>query len=116
MVLLLVLMCADALVATVRPWPTKLILDYVLVGQTIPATASWLRSLPGVSTGETVSRAALLAWLATLPIGIFLIGQLVTSLSGLVGLHVGQRMQIGLRADLFERSEERRVGKECRTR
>ena len=95
--LLAALMLAAIGIDLLKPWPMKFIVDNVLRGAPLPATAGWMAQLPG---GGTPS--ALLAWLALATLLIFLAAQGLRMLQNYVQTGVGGKMLYHLGADLFE--------------
>jgi ATP-binding cassette subfamily B protein/subfamily B ATP-binding cassette protein MsbA len=81
-----------------KPWPLKLIVDYVLTNQSLPNTVAWIETLPG-----GVSASWLLGWLVGSTILIFLVSDLVRTTLVHVRIGVGSRMMYDLGADLFDR-------------
>jgi ATP-binding cassette subfamily B protein/subfamily B ATP-binding cassette protein MsbA len=80
-----------------KPWPLKLIVDYVLIGQPLPDGVIWLRSLPG---GE--SRQQLLTWLAGGTIALFLATEMARISQTYLETRVGNRIAYDLGAVLFD--------------
>jgi ATP-binding cassette subfamily B protein/subfamily B ATP-binding cassette protein MsbA len=80
-----------------RPWPLKLILDYVLTGKNLPASASLLLGLPG-----TESRAGLLAWLTAFMVLIFLGAWLLKMAQSYLQARTGAKVTYALAGRIFD--------------
>jgi len=91
------MMLLGVVLDVLKPWPLKLIVDYVLTGQSLPDAVSWINLLPG-SARPTV----LLGWLAIATIMLFLASRIAWLMQGYVQTGVGARMVYGLGAALFE--------------
>ncbi|MHC4092055.1 MAG: ABC transporter ATP-binding protein, partial [Planctomycetota bacterium] len=81
-----------------KPWPLKLIVDSVLADQPLPGAVSWITALPGGA-----SPVALLGWLTTATILIFLGAWASRMARSYVQSGVGNQMSYELGADVFER-------------
>jgi len=81
-----------------KPWPLKLLVDYVLTKQSLPDAVAWIETLPG-----GVSASWLLGWLVSSTILIFLASDLIRTTLVHVRIGVGSRMMYDLGADLFDR-------------
>ena len=80
-----------------RPWPTKLLVDQVLGGQSMPApVGAVLTYLPGPG-----GREGLLLWVCIGTVGLFLAGSALSMVSTVTSVALGQRMTYDLGADLF---------------
>ena len=80
-----------------KPWPMKLIVDYVLTGQSITSQLAWaVGLLPGAAT-----RQGLLVWCIVGTVVLFLIGWALSVASAYASIAFGQRMIYDLAADLF---------------
>ena len=99
----LVLLIADAGLQAVRPWPVKVIVDVILGGAALPASATWLTGLPGVRSPEGLANVTMLFWLAGLTIFVFLTTQAINALRSQIEIVVGQRMVRSLRIRVFDR-------------
>jgi ATP-binding cassette, subfamily B, bacterial len=92
----LLLMIIGTIFEVLQPWPLLLLVDYVLVGEPLPAAVSWIEQLPGTATSP-----GLIAWLAVATIMLFLFGQLALLLRSYLQAGLGTRMIYGLGGDLF---------------
>jgi ATP-binding cassette, subfamily B, bacterial len=81
-----------------KPWPLKLLVDYVLTNQPLPDIVAWIETLPG-----GVSTSWLLGWLVSSTILIFLASDLIRTTLVYVRIGVGSRMMYDLGAELFDR-------------
>jgi ATP-binding cassette subfamily B protein/subfamily B ATP-binding cassette protein MsbA len=81
-----------------RPWPLKLIVDYVLKGKPLPAGWRWVAALPGGSTAN-----GLLAWLAAATVVLFLAAQAIAVVVLRMRSDVGGRMANDLGAEVLGR-------------
>jgi ATP-binding cassette, subfamily B, bacterial len=81
-------------VAVLKPWPMKVIVDYVLLAQPVPARLA--EAVPG--GGAPVN---LLWWGVAATVLIFLIGWMLQMAGALVHVTFGQRMVYDLASDLF---------------
>ncbi len=95
--LIIILMLAGVGLTLLLPWPLKLIVDYVLTGEPLPATLGWISLLPGSAVP-----AALLAWLVGSTILLFVATQLVQVGQAYLRNRVGNRMKYALGATVFE--------------
>jgi ATP-binding cassette subfamily B protein/subfamily B ATP-binding cassette protein MsbA len=80
-----------------KPWPLKLIVDYVLTNQSLPNSVAWIETLPG-----GVSTSWLLGWLAGSTILLFLGREVIRTTLVYVQAGVGNRMMYDLGARLFD--------------
>ena len=80
-----------------RPWPTKLLVDQVLGGQPVSGKLARLMHLLPAGSGTQ----GLLLWVCIATVLIFVVGTLMTMLSTLASVKLGQRMTFDLGADLF---------------
>ena len=97
---LLALAVAGAAFEALKPWPLKLIVDYVVPHRPLPQRARWLEALPGAGSGPV-----LLGWLAGGTLLVFLAGWLVRALRAYTETGIGTRMTWALGADLFDRAQ-----------
>jgi ATP-binding cassette subfamily B protein/subfamily B ATP-binding cassette protein MsbA len=97
MVILLLMFVGDALIV-LKPWPLKLIIDYVLRGSPLPEMVSPINRLPG---GD--SSLGLLGWLAAATVLIFLAHEGINILQGYVRDGAGKRMVYNLGSNIFDR-------------
>ena len=124
-----------------KPWPMVFLIDYVLRKKAMPA---WLEHLIAALPGAH-GATQLIAWAVATTVILFLLSWAVNVLTNYANISLGQRMTYDLAADLFTkfqqlslrfhasksvgdnirrvtadcaciRSEERRLGKECRSR
>jgi ATP-binding cassette subfamily B protein/subfamily B ATP-binding cassette protein MsbA len=95
--LLLLLLLAGVGLNVLKPWPLKLIVDYVLTDQPLPGAVAWLKALPG---GESTN--LLLSWLAGGTIALFLTSEAVRITQKYLEVGVGDRMAYDLGAALFD--------------
>ncbi len=84
-------------VDTLKPWPTKLVIDSVLAGRPLPYGVGWVSALPGGGSG-----AGLLVWLTSGTILLYLAGWLFRVAQLYVRTGLGTRMSYDLGADLFD--------------
>lgn len=80
-----------------KPWPLKLIVDNVLGGRPLPASASWI-----VGTAGRPSTEVLLGWLSLGMIVIFLMHQALRLMQAHLQSGLGNRMVYDLGAQLFD--------------
>ena len=92
--LVLAAVALDAL----KPWPLKLLVDYVVQGRDLPAQARWLEQLPGAS-----ARSGLVAWLAGGSLVLFALGMAAPMVHRYLLAGIGGRMSYQLGADVFDR-------------
>jgi ATP-binding cassette subfamily B protein/subfamily B ATP-binding cassette protein MsbA len=93
-----------------RPWPLKVIVDDVLKGRPLPRGLAWVAALPG---GSSVNGQ--LAWLAAGTVSLFTLAQLVSVIVMHVRSEVGGRMSSDLGADLLDRVQRIPPGRHGRT-
>jgi ABC-type multidrug transport system fused ATPase/permease subunit len=80
-----------------RPWPMKILVDSILGQQPLPDNVGHLLvALPGAGTNEGT-----LLWVCISTVVIFLVGTLMSVISTVVTVGLGQRMTYSLGADLF---------------
>jgi ATP-binding cassette subfamily B protein/subfamily B ATP-binding cassette protein MsbA len=80
-----------------RPWPMKILVDSVLGQQPLPDDVGrLLAAMPGTGTNE-----GLLLWVCISTVVIFLVGTLMSVISTVITVGLGQRMTYSLGADLF---------------
>jgi ATP-binding cassette subfamily B protein/subfamily B ATP-binding cassette protein MsbA len=79
-----------------KPWPLKLIVDYVLTERPLPHSFTWLKVIPGEE-----SPSWLLGWLALSTILLFLASEAVRIIQDYLGNGIGSRMTYNLGAVLF---------------
>jgi ATP-binding cassette subfamily B protein/subfamily B ATP-binding cassette protein MsbA len=87
------------------PWPLKFIVDYVLPREPLPANATWLEGLPGVT-----ANGVLLGWLAGATLLLFTGSQLTAALKLYIETGAATRMKIDLGAALFDRLQRLSIG------
>jgi ATP-binding cassette, subfamily B, bacterial len=80
------------------PWPLKLIIDNVLVGQPLPEALWWLPALPGGG-----SPSSLLGWLALATVALFIVRRVAQITRAYLQHSVGTRLVYRLGAELFDR-------------
>jgi ATP-binding cassette subfamily B protein/subfamily B ATP-binding cassette protein MsbA len=81
-----------------KPWPLKLIIDYVLKGRPFPDVVSPIGSLPGGS-----SPVVLLGWLSAGTVMIFIASKAANIAQGYVRDGVGTRIVYNLGSNIFDR-------------
>ena len=79
-----------------KPWPLKIVVDYVLPGKPLPASLSWLTLLPGAA-----SREGLLGWLTVSTVIVFLLGWVISVTVRYWQVDTGGRLTYGLAAQVF---------------
>jgi len=84
------------------PWPLKLIIDYALVREPLPAAVGWIGALPGGGSAR-----GLLGWLAAATVVLFLAKRLVNVALAYVRAGAGSRMVYALATDLFQHLQHR---------
>jgi len=89
-------MFAGIALDVLKPWPMKLLVDYVLAGRSLPSAAAWMASLPGQG-----SAGALVAWFTLATIMLFLAGWAARITQAYIQAGVGSRMAYSLGAELF---------------
>ncbi len=89
-------MLISVFVTLLKPWPLKIIVDYILTDKQLPHYIAWSTNLPGGS-----SDLPLLGWFAIGTVLIFLAGQAIGITQGYVSTGVGSRMVYGLGERLF---------------
>jgi ATP-binding cassette subfamily B protein/subfamily B ATP-binding cassette protein MsbA len=94
-----------------KPWPLKLIIDYVLRGSPLPEVVSPLNSLPG---GD--SSLGLLGWLSAGTVFVFLAYQGINIIQGYVSDGVGKRIVYNLGLNIFDRLQRLSLGFHVRQR
>ena len=80
-----------------KPWPTKILVDHVLLNQNVAHPPSWIATLLAEH-----SPSALIAILAAATVVLFLGGQIVAVAQGYLAAGVGNRMIYDLGAELFD--------------
>jgi ATP-binding cassette, subfamily B, bacterial len=90
------LMLIGVVVEVLKPWPLKLIVDSVLGHQALPASISWIATLPGGT-----SSSALLGWLSAAVILLFLAAQAINLARDYLQTGARSRMVYALGAELF---------------
>jgi ATP-binding cassette subfamily B protein/subfamily B ATP-binding cassette protein MsbA len=103
-VILLLIIVGDALNA-LKPWPIKLIIDYVLKDRPLPDVVSTINRLPGCD-----SSLGLLGWLSAGTVLIFLAHQGVDIIRGYFRDGVGKRMVYNLGLNIFDRLQRLSLG------
>lgn len=97
LIVVLAAMLVSIVLDVLRPWPLKILVDNVLGSGPLPAPLTSLaRALPGGGTPVGV-----LAWAAVSTVLIFVVGTLVSMVSTVISVRLGQRMVYDLGADLF---------------
>jgi ATP-binding cassette, subfamily B, bacterial len=86
----------EAALNVLKPWPLKLVVDYVFVGRPLPEAVSFLNNFWGGS-----SSAGLLGWLAASTVVVFLTHQGVKSVQEYVRVGIGQSMLYHLGLNIF---------------
>jgi ATP-binding cassette subfamily B protein/subfamily B ATP-binding cassette protein MsbA len=99
---ILILMHVGIGVKLLGPWPLKLIVDYVLSQEPLPANLAWIAALPGAGSAQ-----GLLSWLAGATVLLFLARRVVASLQGYLQAGTSTRMVYNLGADLFRHLQRR---------
>ena len=79
-----------------KPWPLKLVVDYVLPGKPLPPSLQAMMHLPGAE-----SREGLLAWLTASTVLAFLLGWATSVVERYVQIDTGGRLTYGLAAQAF---------------
>ena len=79
-----------------KPWPLKIVVDYVLPGKPLPASLYWLTLLPGAG-----SREGLLGWLTVSTVIVFLLGWVISVTVRYWQVDTGGRLTYGLAAQAF---------------
>lgn len=90
-------MSASTVVEVLKPWPMKLIVDYVLPGKPLPPPMLSASFLPGAS-----EPSGLLVWLALSTILLFTTGQFLTVFQAYLNTGVGTRLGCRLGAVLLD--------------
>jgi ATP-binding cassette subfamily B protein len=80
------------------PWPMKLVIDNALGNAPLPHGAQWLQGLPGAQDA-----GGLIACLAFAVLLIFLAGQLLQLLGGLLEAKLATRLRLSLGSAIFDR-------------
>jgi ATP-binding cassette, subfamily B, bacterial len=80
-----------------KPWPMKLLVDYVLARRPVPRGAAWIAALPGGTES-----AGLLAWCAGGTLLLFLALRALGSIRGYIQSGVANGMTYELGAALFD--------------
>ncbi len=101
----MLLMLINVGLNVLKPWPLKLIVDYVLSNQTLPDTFVWLKTKP---FGESPS--SLLSWLTGATITLFLASEGLRIVQEYVGSGVGSQMVYDLGAALLDRLQHLSLG------
>ncbi len=96
LLLITLLMLLGVAFDTLRPWPMKLIVDYVLSKQPLPDTIIRITSHFGGA-----SLPSLVGWLAASTVVLFLAGQAIRITQGYVQSGIGSQMVYDLGAELF---------------
>jgi ATP-binding cassette subfamily B protein/subfamily B ATP-binding cassette protein MsbA len=94
---LVLLVLIGAGLTVLMPWPMKLIVDYVLMAETLPENLAWLSTLTG-----TVEASELLAWLVFSTLLLFVANRGVQVLMAYIQDGVGNRMMYSLGGELFD--------------
>jgi ABC-type multidrug transport system fused ATPase/permease subunit len=88
-----------------RPWPLKIIVDYVLPGRELPSSLQWVNGLPGSG-----SQPAALAWMTVSTVLVFLLGWMNTLVTRYLQTDVGARMTYGMAAEVFAHVQRLSLG------
>jgi ATP-binding cassette subfamily B protein len=97
LVLLLLFMCIGVGFGLIGPWPTKILVDYVLGNHHMPhALRAIFDALPGPNTKLWV-----LGWVAGATVVLFIANTTLSMFESYVNIGVRQRMTYDLSADLF---------------
>lgn len=91
------LMLTAAALDALKPWPMKLLVDYVFPDRALPNALSWLNGIPGGG-----SQAGLCAWLAASTLGIFAAAWALQTLQAYLQSGVALRITYSLGARLLE--------------
>jgi ABC-type multidrug transport system fused ATPase/permease subunit len=83
------------------PWPVKLLIDNALGGAPLPSGVEWLQHLAGARDA-----AGLIVWLAVAVLLIFLAGQLLQLVRGLLEVKLTTTLRIALGSAMFDRLHE----------
>ncbi|NEQ13584.1 ABC transporter ATP-binding protein [Moorena sp. SIO3A2] len=102
---MMLLMLVGVGLNVLKPWPLKLIVDYVLTDQPLPHSFTWLKAIPGEE-----SPSWLLGWLAGSTILLFLASEAVRIIQNYVGNGIGSRMAYSLGAVLFDHLQRLSLG------
>ena len=92
-----VLMLVGAGLTALKPWPMKLLVDYVFTDRELPRGISWLNQLPGGA-----SAVGLCAWLAASTILIFAAGWSIQTLQAYIQSGIASRITYNLGGSLLE--------------
>lgn len=103
--LVALLMLAAVAFDALKPWPLKLLVDYVLPGEALPSAVSWIENLPGAGTDR-----GLVAWLALSTVILFLLTASAVVVQRYVMSGIGSRMTYELAADVFAHLQRLSVG------
>jgi ATP-binding cassette subfamily B protein len=103
MVAVLSTMLLKIAIDLLRPWPMKVLIDYVLEHKPIesPLLQHLLRAMP--LTGSTQQ---LIAWCVGGTVVVFLLAWTVSAAAAMAGVNFGQRLAYDLAADLFTRLQQ----------
>jgi ATP-binding cassette, subfamily B, bacterial len=99
--IILLLMLSGVMIDLLMPWPLKLIVDYVIPGETLPQYVSWLLFLPA-----SESAFMLIFIFASTTVLLFLLSQATTITKAYLHEGVGNRMMFDLGAQLFYRVQQ----------
>jgi ATP-binding cassette subfamily B protein len=91
------LMLFSAALNAVKPWPLKILVDYVFTDLPFPESLGWLTALPGSESG-----VGLAAWLAVSGLMIFAAAWAIQTLHAYIQSGVALRMTYALGAAVFE--------------
>jgi ATP-binding cassette subfamily B protein len=97
LLLVLLFMLVGIGLDVLKPWPLKLIVDYVLKDLPLPAAVSSIKALPGGT-----SSLGLLGWLCAATVFLFLASEVVDLAHKYVQAGVGTRMVYSLATVLFD--------------
>jgi ATP-binding cassette subfamily B protein/subfamily B ATP-binding cassette protein MsbA len=95
------LMVTGAALEALKPWPLKLLVDFVFPGRPLPAALSGLGDLPGGS-----APAGRCAWLAASTLLIFAVAWAVQTLQAFVQAGAALRITYSLGARVFEHLQQ----------
>ena len=90
------LMLAGVAVDVLKPWPMKLLVDHVFVGDAFPRAVAWIADLPGAATAT-----GQLLWLTLATVLLFVIGTGLGLVQNYVKTGTGNRMAYALGGALF---------------
>lgn len=103
------LMVFSAALNALKPWPLKILVDYVFTDLTFPKSLEWLTALPG-----SESQVGLAAWLALSGLLIFAAAWAIQTLHAYIQSGVALRMTYALGAAVFEQLQRLSLRFHCR--